>query len=97
MLKFEAVELTDIGMPTAMPDRQWGTLTVVFNDKESDHRRLVEIKVFLPRGADLTLGELAIAAQMDAQATLRAALEVLEKSTLPELLYPRDEAAHASK
>jgi hypothetical protein len=85
MLEFEAVEFSRIGGGTGLKDRQWGTLTLIFNDTETDHRRVVEVNTLLPCAPDVTLRALEDAAREDALATLRAALGALEKSTVAEL------------
>jgi hypothetical protein len=85
MLQFETVQFSGIGGGTSLKDRQWGALTLIFNDTDTDHRRVIEVNTLLPRSPDVTLGELEDAAREDVLATLRAALAALEKSTVDEL------------
>jgi hypothetical protein len=85
MLEFEAIDLNAIGGKTNLQDRQWANLALRFQDTETDHRRVVELNVMVPKRPDATIRELEEAARSDAQATLAAALQVLQGSSVAEL------------
>ena len=85
MLKFKRIGLDEIGAQTALKDRQWGNLTIILEDTETDHMRAIELNVMLPKRPDATMSELEEVARTEGITTLEAALELLRESSLAEL------------
>ena len=85
MLEFKSAHLNGIGGQTSVRDRQWGTLVIRFEDSETEQMRAVELNVLLPKNHEITMRELEEAARKEGIATLSAALQLLQESSLAEL------------
>ena len=85
MLKFKRIGLDEIGAQTARKDRQWGNLTIILEDTETDHMRAIELGVMLPKRPDATMRELEEVARSEGIASLEAALDLLRGSSFAEL------------
>lgn len=95
MLEFQALEFVGIGGKSSLRDRQGGTLILEFRDNENDHTKRVEMHVLLPKGPGVTMTELEEAARNEAKAILGASLDLLQGSSVAELLtreYQQEEA-----
>jgi hypothetical protein len=84
-LEIEAVEFWNIGERSTRSSEQWGTIALWMKDKAEGRNHTVEVKVVVPRRADVTWSEIQEAGRTQAVTILRRATEALENGSLEDL------------